>query len=77
MIRVTRFNHSTVYLNATLIESVEATPDTVITLITGKKFVVAEPISEVLQMVESYYRNVGLVSVQARQLNAEGTDVSK
>ncbi|ASS75643.1 hypothetical protein CIG75_12015 [Tumebacillus algifaecis] len=76
MIRVTRFNRSTVFLNATLVETVEATPDTVITLITGKKFIVTETVSEVLDMIESFYRKVGLVSVQARQLNAEGTDVS-
>lgn len=76
MIRVTRFNRSTVYLNATLIETVEATPDTVISLITGKKFVVSESVSEVLDMIQTFYRNVGLVAVQARQLNAEGTDVS-
>jgi flagellar protein FlbD len=76
MIRVTRFNRSEVFLNATLIESVESTPDTVITLVTGKKYVVLEPVSEVLERVESFYRNVGLVSVQARQLKTEGTDVS-
>ncbi|TCP58827.1 flagellar protein FlbD [Tumebacillus sp. BK434] len=76
MIQVTRFNRSTVYLNATLIEAVEATPDTVISLITGKKFVVAETVPDVLDKIQTFYRNVGLVAVQARQLKAEGTDVS-
>ncbi|MFE7329416.1 flagellar FlbD family protein [Streptomyces sp. NPDC057565] len=36
MIRLTRFNGSHLHVNADLIESVEATPDTVVTLIDGK-----------------------------------------
>ncbi|MGZ4030871.1 MAG: flagellar FlbD family protein [Tumebacillaceae bacterium] len=76
MIRITRFNRSTFYVNATLIETVEATPDTVITLVNGKKMMVLEKVDEVLAMVESYYRKVGLLAVQVRQ-NAEGKDVSE
>jgi flagellar protein FlbD len=76
MIRITRFNRSTFHLNATLIETVEATPDTMITLVNGKKMMVLETVDEVLAMVESYYRKVGLLAVQVRQ-NAEGKDVSE
>ncbi|MGZ4105731.1 MAG: flagellar FlbD family protein [Tumebacillaceae bacterium] len=76
MIRITRFNRSTFYVNATLIETVEATPDTMITLVNGKKMMVLEKVEEVLAMVESYYRKVGLLAVQVRQ-NAEGKDVSE
>lgn len=75
MIQVTRFNRSTFHVNATLIETVEATPDTVITLVNGKKMMVVESVEEVLVMVESYYRKVGLLAVQVQQ-NAEGKDVS-
>ena len=76
MIRVTKFNRSVFYLNATLIETVESTPDTVITLITGRKFIVLDKIEDVLNQVELYYRSIGLVGVQVQQ-KAEGTDVSK
>ncbi len=37
MIRVTRFNGTKIYLNAELIQSVEGTPDTVITLTNNKR----------------------------------------
>ena len=42
MIYVTRLNHSSVVLNCDLIEHIEATPDTVITLTTGQKITVLE-----------------------------------
>ncbi|KEO82938.1 flagellar FlbD family protein [Tumebacillus flagellatus] len=76
MIPVTKFNRSTVYVNATLVEQVESTPDTVITLVNGKKLIVRETVEEVLKMVEGYYRRVGLLAVQVQQ-NAEETDVSE
>lgn len=76
MISITKFNRSTVYINATLIETVEATPDTVITLVNGKKYIVLNPLQEVLESIEHYYRRVGLISLQVRQ-NAEGSDVSE
>ena len=42
MISVTRFNDSTLIFNADLIQTVEETPDSVITLTTGSKFIVKE-----------------------------------
>ena len=45
MIEVTRLNGTTVLINSDLIETVEETPDTVISLTTGKKFIVKESIS--------------------------------
>ena len=42
MIEVTRLNGTTVLINSDLIETVEETPDTVISLTTGKKFIVKE-----------------------------------
>jgi flagellar protein FlbD len=76
MIRVTKFNGSVFYVNATLIETVESTPDTVITLVTGRRFIVRDSVRDVLQQVEQYYRSIGLVGVQVQQ-KAEGTDVSE
>lgn len=42
MIEVTRLNGSIFYINPDLIVTIEPTPDTVITLTTGEKFVVHE-----------------------------------
>jgi flagellar protein FlbD len=54
MIEVTRLSGSTVVLNADLIEKVEATPDTVVTLTTGACFVVRESVPEVVASVIDY-----------------------
>lgn len=51
MITLTRLSGSVFLLNADLIERVDATPDTVITLVDGKKYVVAESMSDVLDAV--------------------------
>ena len=54
MIKVTRLNGSNFVLNCELIETVEATPDTVITTINGKKLVVAETVEEIIEKVIEY-----------------------
>ena len=61
MIKVTRFNHSEVILNADLIEFIETTPDTVITMITGKKVLVRETAGEVRDLALEYRRSIGAV----------------
>ncbi|ACB84984.1 flagellar FlbD family protein [Natranaerobius thermophilus] len=59
MIRVTRFNGKEYIVNADLIEFVEETPDTVITLVTGRKVLVKETSEEVIDLVIEYRRRVG------------------
>ena len=54
MIDVTRMNDKTLTLNSDLIESVEETPDTVITLTTGKKIIVKESRQEIKNLVKLY-----------------------
>jgi flagellar protein FlbD len=51
MIYVTRLNHSSVVLNSDLIEHIEATPDTVITLTTGQRITVLESAAEVVAAI--------------------------
>lgn len=58
MIRLTRLNKSNFVLNCELIELMESTPDTVITLVNGKKYVVAESIDEVVDKVIQYKGNI-------------------
>lgn len=58
MIEVTRLNGSKLMINAEKIETVENTPDTVITLGNGKKFIVKERRQEVKNLVISYKREI-------------------
>jgi flagellar protein FlbD len=46
------------FLNTDLIESIEATPDTVVTLVDGRKFVVAESPDEVVQRTVGFRASV-------------------
>jgi len=58
MIRLTRINHAPFVLNSDLIEHVEITPDTVITLTTGQKLVVIETADEVIERVKEFRRDI-------------------
>jgi flagellar protein FlbD len=58
MIRVTRLDGTEFVLNAELIELVEHTPDSVITLVNGNKFVVREPLAEIYERVLAYRRRI-------------------
>lgn len=51
MILLSRLNGTELGLNADLIERVESTPDTVLTLIDGTKYVVTEPATEVVARI--------------------------
>ncbi|PKK91378.1 MAG: flagellar protein [Candidatus Wallbacteria bacterium HGW-Wallbacteria-1] len=59
MIKLTRLSGKTYYVNAEQIEFAEATPDTVITLLNGKKLVVSESIEDIVERVSDYHRQVG------------------
>ncbi|HHV54079.1 MAG TPA: flagellar FlbD family protein [Firmicutes bacterium] len=58
MIQATRLDGSEIVINADLIETVEAVPDTVITLTTGRKLVVRESVDELVGRVVAYRRRV-------------------
>ena len=58
MIRLTRLNRVPMLLNADLIEHVEVTPDTVISLTTGQKFMVLESADEIIERVIQYRRAI-------------------
>lgn len=54
MIDVTRMNGKQFTLNSDLIETIEETPDTVLTLTTGKKIIVKESRQMVKNLVKLY-----------------------
>ncbi len=58
MIRLTRFNLQELVVNSDLIEHVEATPDTVVSMTTGQKFMVRETTEEVIQRVIQFRRKL-------------------
>ena len=58
MITLTHMNGKVFVLNAEVIETVEETPDTVITLINGKKLVVKENVEEIVNRVIEYKRKI-------------------
>jgi flagellar protein FlbD len=64
MIRVTRLNGTTFVINAELIRELEATPDTVVTLITGTKLLVRESVDDVINAVIEYRREIGNPAAQ-------------
>lgn len=58
MIHLTRLNHIPLVVNSDLIEQIEMTPDTVITLTTGQKFMVLENAEEVIQRIVQFRRSL-------------------
>jgi len=56
MIKVTRLNNKEYYINFDLIETIEETPDTVITLRDGKKYVVSESPEEIIEKIIDFKR---------------------
>jgi flagellar protein FlbD len=58
MITLTRLNRVPLIVNADLIEHVEVTPDTVVALTTGQKFMVLESAEEVVDKVIDYRKAV-------------------
>ncbi|WP_053957433.1 flagellar FlbD family protein [Inediibacterium massiliense] len=58
MIEVTRLSGKKYVLNSDLIETIESTPDTVITLTTGKKVVVLENTDEMIHKIIKYKQKI-------------------
>jgi flagellar protein FlbD len=58
MIKVTRLNGKEFVLNAELIQFLEETPDTVVTLLNHEKIVVKESVDEVIHRVTEYQKKI-------------------
>ncbi len=61
MIKLSRINGKNFVVNSDLIEFIESTPDTVITLTTGKKIIVRESIDEVIEKIVKYRRKTTIL----------------
>lgn len=73
MIIVTRLNDTQFYLNPHLIECMEETPDTVITLTTGKKLIVRDKADAIIKKIIEYRKIVSNIDVKSikREYNTE------
>lgn len=58
MIDLTKLNGQKILVNQELFEIIEETPDTVITLTTGKKIIVKESRQEIKNLVKSYRKDI-------------------
>jgi flagellar protein FlbD len=70
MIRITRLNHTPIILNSDLIEHIEMTPDTVIALTSGQKYMVLETSEEIIERVVSFRQSL------IRNQPAQSTSIS-
>ena len=61
-----------VAVNPDLIERAEATPDTVVTMVDGHKFVVCEPVEDVIGAVRSWRASVAAEAFQLTHLTRPG-----
>ena len=61
MIRVTKMDGSSMFLNGDWIQSVEPTPDTCITLTTGYKLMVKETVEDIIRAFKMYKQETHLL----------------
>lgn len=72
MIELKLINDTPIVLNSDLIEFIEATPDTVITLSTGKKMIVRESVREIVDKIIDYRRHIGIVVRELKNADEPG-----
>jgi flagellar protein FlbD len=58
VIQQTRLNGQPIMVNADLIESVEPTPDTVITLVSGNKLIVRDSMDDIERRIVAFKRKI-------------------
>lgn len=63
MIDITRLNGQGLTINSDLIESIEATPDTTISLTTGRKIIATESIDEIIDKIITFRRRIQKIEI--------------
>lgn len=71
MIVVTRLNGPPLALNCDLIERIEQTPDTVLTLVDGTKYVVQETIEQIIERVREFRASVVVMAQRIDEADAQ------
>lgn len=67
MVTVTRLNHTPIVLNSDLIEHIEGTPDTVISLSNGQRLIVLESAEEIVDKVVEFRRRIHTPSASLQE----------
>lgn len=73
MIHLTRLAGQPLVVNADLIKTVEATPDTMVTLINGDRVMVKESMTEVVRLAIEYGRQVRCFAIPGNS-NPSGSE---
>ena len=76
MITLTRLSGSVFVLNSDLIERIDCTPDSVVTLVDGKKYVVSESLEEIVDAVRAYRGEVVAFGSQLVDDHHDGKDIA-
>ncbi len=71
MIELHKIDNTKILLNSDLIECVEETPDTIITLVTGNKYVVVEKFNEILEKVIDFRKKINAQGISYIQIMKE------
>lgn len=58
MIELTKLTGENFFMNPNLIEIIEVTPDTLITMTNGKKYYALEPAEEIIAKIQEYYQKI-------------------
>lgn len=74
MIRLTRLNHMPMVLNSDLIEHIDVTPDTVITMTNGQILRVLESADEVVERIVDFRRQIHDMSPRLERRAAPGLE---
>jgi flagellar protein FlbD len=73
VIYLTRMNHVPMVLNSDLIEHIETTPDTVISLTNGQKYVVLESADDIVHKVIAFRREITAVAPALKMTTGRDT----
>ncbi len=65
MITVSRLDGKEFVLNSDIIEYIETTPDTIITLTTGKKIIIKESVDDVIDKIIQYKQKIYYQYIQS------------
>jgi flagellar protein FlbD len=74
MILLTRLNGDETYLNPDLIERIEALPDTIVSLVDGKKYVATEAPRELISRIIAFRAAVLVAAEAEADLDARGAN---
>lgn len=56
MIKLTRLNGTVILINESFIELAEETPDTVVTMVNGHRYLVQEKLDSIVAMIKDFQR---------------------